>query len=134
MESTIMESKMKDLRIEMMELETRTGELEANNILLQMKLRIERKQRKEVEEKMKEEKEMLLISLHKSTIMQNTLLDYQNDPSSKSSFLIKHLTTEITNLKLVNEKLNVKHSKGVAEREQSKSITEAMRKSVENLR
>lgn len=134
MESTTMESKMKDLRIEMMGLETRTGELEANNILLQMKLRIERKQRKEVEEKMKEEKEMLLISLHKSTIMQNTLLDYQNDPSSKSSFLIKHLTTEITNLKLVNEKLNVKYSRGVAEREQSKSITEAMRKSVENLR
>lgn len=133
MESTI-ESKMKDLRIEMMELEIRTGELEANNILLQMKLRIERKQRKEVEEKMKEEKDMLLISLHKSTIMQNKLLDYQNDPSSKSSFLIKHLTTEITNLKLVNEKLNVKYSRGVAEREQSKSITEAMRKSVENLR
>jgi len=135
MNSVDNEMEINMLRSDRMVLETRTGELEANNILLQMKLRIERKQRKEFEEKMKEEKEMLLDSLQNSNMIQNSLLEYHNDPSTKSSFLIKHLTAEINNLKSANEKWKCRYSKDVAiVHDRSKSITIAMRKNVENLR
>ena len=126
---------MANLHAKVMIAETRTGELEANNILLQMKLRIERKQRKEFEEKMKQEKEMLLDSLQNSNMIQNSLLQYHNDPSTKSSFLIKHLTAEINNLKSANEKWKYRYSKDVGiVHDRSKSITIAMRKNIENLR
>ena len=135
MNSVDNEMEMNKLRSDRMTLETRTGELEANNILLQMKLRIERKQRKEFEERMKQEKEMLLNSLQNSNMIQNSLLEYHNDPSTKASFLIKHLTAEINNLKSNNEKWKTRYSKDVAiVHDRSKSITIAMRKNVENLR
>ena len=135
MNSVDNEMEINMLRSDRMALETRTGELEANNILLQMKLRIERKQRKEFEEKMKQEKEMLLNSLQNSNMIQNSLLEYHNDPSTKSSFLIKHLTAEINNLKSANEKWKCRYSKDVAiVHDRSKSITIAMRKNIENLR
>jgi 5-formyltetrahydrofolate cyclo-ligase len=135
MNSVDNEMEINMLRSDRMALETRTGGLEANNILLQMKLRIERKQRKEFEEKMKQEKEMLLNSLQNSNMIQNSLLEYHNDPSTKSSFLIKHLTAEINNLKSANEKWKCRYSKDVAiVHDRSKSITIAMRKNIENLR
>jgi 5-formyltetrahydrofolate cyclo-ligase len=135
MNSIDTEMEMNKIRSDMMLLQTRTGELEANNILLQMKLRIERKQRKEFEDKMKQEKEMLLHNLQNNNMIQNSLLEYQNDPLRKPAFLVKHLTDEINNLKSINEKLKLRYSKDVTiVHDRNKSITKAMRFNVENLR
>jgi hypothetical protein len=137
MNSNDTDYEMNRLNSKIMTIETRTGELEANNILLQMKLRIERKQRREVEDKLKQEKAELLSSLQNSNMIQNSLLEYHsniNDPSTKSIFLIKHLTDEITNLKSVIEKLKTKYSNDIGVIHHSKSITKAMKENIENLR
>ena len=125
------------LRSTIMGIETRTGELEANNTLLQMKLRIERKQRREIEDELKQEKAELLSSLQNTTMLQNSLFEFHSnisDPSTKSMFLIKHLTAEVSNLKSVIEKLKTKNSKDISIVHHSKSITKAMRENIENLR